>query len=888
MKIFCRLLLLGFLITGLATNAQTMLDPAFVTPTAFAPAGVAQALQLADGSRVLLTYSSLKRINGQTADDISLCRFTAAGPPDAVFNARIASYNVRNFSPVRVGEYPGNKLLVALGQPFRIAGHTYNSLVLLNADGTVDASFAPTIPQFAPLVPRIYPYAVFADTKFVVQPDGKILVTNLDALPPSIPQRPLVRLLADGNLDTAFLTQFGNTLASTSAIHDFKLQPDGKILVAGEFSINGGVSLVRSGMFRLLPAGQLDGTFNLAATLLNARVAGIALQPDGKIIIGRESTLGQFFSSLLVRLLPGGAVDATFTNPPNLVGVGAMAVQPDGRILVAGAYAATHTIPGNNHFANHFLMRLLPTGAVDASFQAPDYGDYLAALTSLQLLANGQFLVAGSPKIYASASAVPTGVAVLSATGTYQNAFAPVLEQVGLVNSVAVQPDGKIVVGGNFIEINGVAVRNVARFSPSGTLDVAFSTACAATSGNETVAQVTVQPDGKVLLAGGFAAVGGQPRTGVARLLPSGQPDASFVPGLAANSVQNVTEITALAVQPDGQFLVSGHALYSPMGTGQPRLLMRLSTAGALDAGFQPPLISQGGLHTNIHPAVPLLMQPDGRILVADVDYQASATSTVNQPIIRLLANGTLDASFLPPAPTTTTAGSGVFGMERYADGRLLVYGDLYRFDGSTSFTNRPVVQLQPNGLLNPAFSAQLYTGICFAALIQPNQRVLAIGQLNRTSQSGPDWHPLRLLPMGALDTSFNSGQMLDYYVGSLALQTDGGILIGGAFVNPLTGNYTVLARLLDPNVLATAPNKAVARTAAYPVPAHDQLHLALDAASRPRQVQLFDAQGRAVLTQSVAQEEMTLNTAALSPGLYLLRVDYAQGGPVTRRVVLE
>ncbi len=71
-------------------------------------------------------------------------------------------------------------------------------------------------------------------------------------------------------------------------------------------------------------------------------------------------------------------------------------------------------------------------------------------------------------------------------------------------------------------------------------------------------------------------------------------------------------------------------------------------------------------------------------------------------------------------------------------------------------------------------------------------------------------------------------------------------------------------------------------------MPAHDVLHLALDAASRPRQVQLLDALGRVVLARPTPPATLSLPTAALPPGVYLLRVDYATGGPVTRRVVLE
>ena len=218
-----------------------------------------------------------------------------------------------------------------------------------------------------------------------------------------------------------------------------------------------------------------------------------------------------------------------------------------------------------------------------------------------------------------------------------------------------------------------------------------------------------------------------------------------------------------------------------------------------------------------------------------------------------------------------------------------MAIGSVAFFRPTGLYATPAVLKLLPSGANAPGFTPSGYSGDALAGLVQPNQRILMAGQFT-VSASGSSNHfqLIRMQPMGALDVSFTNTQLPQYYVGSLALQADGGILMGGSFVNPLTGESTILARLLDPNVLAIAPTQAATPTVAYPVPAHDQLHLSLDAASRPRQVQLLDAQGRAVLTQPVAQAEMTLNTAALPPGLYMLRVDYGIGGPVTRRVVLE
>ncbi|UOQ73635.1 T9SS type A sorting domain-containing protein [Hymenobacter cellulosilyticus] len=110
-----------------------------------------------------------------------------------------------------------------------------------------------------------------------------------------------------------------------------------------------------------------------------------------------------------------------------------------------------------------------------------------------------------------------------------------------------------------------------------------------------------------------------------------------------------------------------------------------------------------------------------------------------------------------------------------------------------------------------------------------------------------------------------------------------------------MAGNFTQvngqtrpgLARLTAPNVLAVGNKQLEARTEAWPVPAHSVLNLRLDADGQPRTVTLLDALGRAVLTQVVTQPSLALPTQHLRAGVYLLRVDYADGAAV-RQVIVE
>src|SRR5437660_193868 len=107
------------------------------------------------------------------------------------------------------------------------------------------------------------------------------------------------------------------------------------------------------------------------------------------------------------------------------------------------------------------------------------------------------------------------------------------------VEVVVVQPDGKILIGGGFTSVLGVTRNHIARLNPDGTLDTAFNP-----NANSTVISIAVQADGKILAGGTFTSIGGQTRNNIVRLNSDGTLDA-FDPN--ANN-----EVDAIAVQADG------------------------------------------------------------------------------------------------------------------------------------------------------------------------------------------------------------------------------------------------------------------------------------------------------------------------------------------------
>src|SRR5262249_39592003 len=136
------------------------------------------------------------------------------------------------------------------------------------------------------------------------------------------------------------------------------------------------------------------------------------------------------------------------------------------------------------------------------------------------------------------------GISRLNTNGLRDTNFVTVVNQT--VNAVVVQPDGKVLIGGNFTVVNGTSRTNLTRLNTNGTLDTSF----VATADNG-VFSVALQPDGKVLVGGLFLSVNGVARSHIARLNANGSLDTSFLNGLVGADGR----VTSFALQPDGRIL---------------------------------------------------------------------------------------------------------------------------------------------------------------------------------------------------------------------------------------------------------------------------------------------------------------------------------------------
>jgi uncharacterized delta-60 repeat protein len=313
----------------------------------------------------------------------------------------------------------------------------------------------------------------------------------------------VARLNSGGGLDDSFLPLQGpNSIVLASEI-----EPGVGVYIGGGFNSYNAVT--RNYFARLRNDASLDLSWpNL---FLNGSVTGIRRQEDGKLLLkGSFSQINGSKRVNLARIDASGNLDPTFT-PGNGItngSINAYAIQSDGLVLIAGYF------PSNNPVGRQYIARVSAGGIVDTSFDAGYIGgggfDTIAVQSDQKLIVTGAFTsINGYSRI---------GIARLNTNGTVDTSFylAPGLQ--GMVDTVSILSDGKILIGGNFqINVGGVFHSLLVRLNADGSYDASFNPA---PSGEVFVA--SLQPDRKILLAGDFGNVAGTNINKIARLIGNG------------------------------------------------------------------------------------------------------------------------------------------------------------------------------------------------------------------------------------------------------------------------------------------------------------------------------------------------------------------------------
>ncbi len=160
----------------------------------------------------------------------------------------------------------------------------------------------------------------------------------------------------------------------------------------------------------------------------------------------------------------------------------------------------------------------------------------------------------------------PSGV--IETDGTLDSTFNSGKISDGLVSDSALQPDGKLIITGQFSEVHGVSRPGIARLNLDGTLDLSFDPGAGPNTGP---ADIAVQPDGKIIIAGFFTSVNGINRAGLARLNSDGSLDTGFDPGSVISfdgASAGGGQVNGVVLQPDGKVVVFGQFFFVMTGPG--------------------------------------------------------------------------------------------------------------------------------------------------------------------------------------------------------------------------------------------------------------------------------------------------------------------------------
>ena len=344
-----------------------------------------------------------------------------------------------------------------------------------------------------------------------LQPNGAIVAGGAFTVANSVTRNRLARLNADGSLDYSFASQPGG---ANDAIRALALQSDGRILIGGDFTTYDGSS--RNGFARVNLDGTLDWNFDPGSALNHSAYAVVETFTDTnrtvrKILVGGSFTLANGVPRLyLTQFNDDGSVDLGL-NPDNGAGgingpVWAIAVQTDHKIVIGGDFLTV------NGVAHNHIARLNADGSLDYGFNNPGSGanDSVRALT-IQL--DGRILVGGLFTNFNGT--VQNSFARLNADGSLDPTFNGGAGTDGAVYAIALQPDNRILLGGAFARCGGVTRNGLTRLNPDGSVDatINFGAGC-----DSYVASLLVQPDDTIVLGGGFTTYDGAPAPYLTRI----------------------------------------------------------------------------------------------------------------------------------------------------------------------------------------------------------------------------------------------------------------------------------------------------------------------------------------------------------------------------------
>jgi uncharacterized delta-60 repeat protein len=630
--------------------------------------------------------------------------------PGTGFNDRVSTISIQNDGKIIVGGYFTS-----------FNGVVRNKIARLNPDGSLDTTFNPGTGFDA---------LVFATC---VQTDGKIIVGGNFSTYNSIAMNEIVRLNTDGTIDSTFNIGFGFGGGSVDCI---SIQTNGKIIVGGGFSRYNNIN--RNKIVRLNTGGSIDTSFNIGSGFSD-RIKTSSIQADGKIILGGDpGRYNGIVYGMIIRLNQNGSRDTTFNNTTLYsTFIQTTSIQSDGKIIIGGSF---------NYPNASRLARLNTDGSLDSTFNqgtglnqvvfttclqadgkiiaggaftsyngltrnrivrlnidgSPDLFGFNSEVSSIAIQTDGKIIVGGSFTTFYGTSL--NRIARLNTDGSLDTSFNIGSGFDNSVNSISIQNNGKIIIGGTFGSFNGTARGGITRLNTDGSLDLSFNPGTGFSGGG--INTTILQSDGKIIAGGSFSGFNGITRTYIARLNIDGTLDVSFNPGTGFNSI-----VYTAALQTNGKILFGG-VFNSFNGITRSRIA-RLNTDGSLDISFNP-VLNLGNYIKSIS------VQPNGKI-IASGGFIFFCTPC-GPHILRYNTDGTVDSTF------NYGAGSNghILSTSLQPDGKIIVGGVFTTYNG---VARNKIARINPDGTLDNTFNLPIgFDGTVNTTALQIDGRIIVGG----------------------------------------------------------------------------------------------------------------------------------------------------------------
>lgn len=604
-----------------------------------------------------------------------------------------------------------NKIL-ASGDFDNYNGTTIHRIARLNPDGTLDNSFDP-----GPVTSGDF-------TTIGIQSTGKIVVAGSCSSCNGTTSNHILRLNTDGSTDISFDPGTG----FNGSVFSFVIQSDDKIMVVGGFTAFDGMS--RKYVARLNANGTLDNSFDPGSGFDLYLVYSVVVQSNQQIVIGGQFTsYNGINSNNIIRLNTDGTVDNSFDIGSGFdTRVYALSIQNDGKIICGGSFESYN---GNTRKG---IARLNSDGTLDLPFY-PGTG-FNDRVYSISLQNDGKIIVGGWFTSFNGTT--QNRIVRLNQDGTRDNSFDVGLGFTGYnrkVYCVSIQGDGKILVGGDLLDtFNGTSINNLVRLNSDGTLDTSFDIGTGFTGPSSTIYSISIQGDGKIIVAGSFTQFNGISRNGITRLNQNGSIDNTFDPGTGFFN----GSVRSIAIQNDGKILAGG--FFSFFNGASRNMIVRLNSDGSIDNSFDP----GAGFDQRVNV---LTLQDDGKILAGG--FFTTLDGTSQNRIVRLNVDGTHDSSF----NTDIGFNNSVHSIVIQNDQKIVVGGRFSSYDGNLGMG---IARLSTDGTLDNSFDINpAFDNAVFGLAIQSDNKIIAGGYF--TSYNGIGRNRIARLLGGCVDVSLST-----------------------------------------------------------------------------------------------------------------------------------